>query len=194
MKSVNGDGLAPYTLQVYQGGEWIDMFPRLGEDGKIPDALLSALVALLEEDGKLPVVDFPIELVPPFDQTDSVVAGTSTNSTTTLASALMLFAPVTAGKYCDFRVVILYSAASNAGARFTINGPAADVITYHSHYPISSTSATELECDDYQQAGPGERGVAVGGLQPGDDRGHDSPRQRTGRSRCNSRPTAPAPL
>lgn len=55
MLSVNDDDLAPYTFKVYQNGEWVDLFARLDDAGKVPNAAL----ALLDDTGKVPSASLP---------------------------------------------------------------------------------------------------------------------------------------
>ncbi len=52
--SINEDGHAPYRVEIYEDGAWVEAFPRLDAEGKVPNATLQTDVAILGDDGKVP--------------------------------------------------------------------------------------------------------------------------------------------
>ena len=72
---------------------------------------------------------------------------TNNNGTAnTIADVTGLSFSVTSGNTYKFRFVIVYTAAATTtGSRWSINGPAATSLYYHSTYSLTTTSTTENE-------------------------------------------------
>ena len=82
------------------------------------------------------------------EKTTMLAADVTNNNGTanTIADVTGLSFSVTSGKTYNFCFVIIYTAAATTtGSRWSINGPAATSLYYHSSYSLTTTSTTENE-------------------------------------------------
>lgn len=84
----------------------------------------------------------------------------------TMADVTGLSFPVTAGKHYGFRFVLPYTAAATTtGARFSINGPAQDLLHYRSTWTLTATTESAQYASAYDQpAAAGATSLATGNV------------------------------
>lgn len=114
---------------------WFDVLSTNVEDSAVSEALrnlvrnLELLVNQVSEATNLVVL------------TDNVTNANATPNT--LADVTGLSFPVVAGEVYQFRFFIHYTAnATTTGSRWSVNGPAATVLSYRSEYGLTGTSRT----------------------------------------------------